>query len=186
MVQDWGRDMLGPTLTGARVTLQAAQPEDLPIFRRWFADMQVSRYLLMRFPPSEQQEAEWYSRTAESQNSVHWSVKLNGVTIGSTGIDQIDPVHRHAVTGMVIGERSEWRKGYATEAVQLRTRYAFEELGLETLYSQSVTGNIGMHRALEHSGYKQVGRLRRHTYGGGEWHDVYIFEVLRQEWVAPQ
>ncbi|MBV9281844.1 MAG: GNAT family N-acetyltransferase, partial [Chloroflexi bacterium] len=74
----------------------------------------------------------------------------------------------------------------ASEAVRLRTAYAFQELGLERLESQSFVPNVAMHRALEKSGYQRIGRKRHAVFRGGAWHDLVMFELLRDDWLARQ
>src|SRR5947209_8482233 len=107
--------MLGPILRGEKISLEPAQPADLPLFVRWLADTGVTQNLLVRFPPSDAQEAEWYDAVAKDEATVHWAIVADGTTIGVTGIHQIDWINRHALTGMLIGERSQWRKGFASE-----------------------------------------------------------------------
>jgi RimJ/RimL family protein N-acetyltransferase len=174
--------MLGPILRGEKISLEPAKPADLPLFIRWFADTGVTRHLLMRFAPSEGQEAEWYDTVAKSDSTVHWSIVADATTIGTTAIHDIDWINRQAKTGMLIGERSEWGKGFGTEAVRLRTAFAFDELGLERLESTSLVDNVAMHRALEKSGYRSIARRRNVRWRAGTWHDDFLFELLRDEW----
>jgi hypothetical protein len=42
--------VLGPVIEGERVRLEPPHAEHLPTYVRWFADMEVTRYLLFRFP----------------------------------------------------------------------------------------------------------------------------------------
>jgi ribosomal-protein-alanine N-acetyltransferase len=175
--------MFGPVLRGERVSLEPPRVEDIEIFRTWFAELETTRYLLMRFALSQKQEEEWYERAATSQSDVHWSIRVGGRTIGSTGVHGIDWINRRGSSGMVIGDRSEWGKGHGSEVVRLRTAYAFEELGLERLETESLAVNRPMHRALQKTGYREAGRRRHYVFRGGEWHDAIIFELLRDEWV---
>ena len=174
--------MLGPVLRGEKITLQPATSADLPAFVRWLSDPAVTRYLLARFPPSEVGEEAWFEATAKNTATVHWAIVASATTVGVTGIHDIDWINRHAGSGLLIGERSEWGKGYAGEAVRLRTAFAFEELGLERLESTSVTDNVAMHRALERSGYRNIARRRRVYWREGRWHDDFLFELLREDW----
>ena len=178
--------MFGPILRGETVSLEPRREEDLHLYLSWFADTQVTRTLLRRSVPSPRQEEEWLHNAASSDSGVAWRIVVDGRTIGGTGIDAIDWLNRHGVTGLFIGDRSEWGKGYASQAVALRTAFAFRELGLERLESESFEHNIAMHRALEKSGYHKIGRRRRHIYRDGGWNDVFIFEVLREEWEVRQ
>lgn len=175
---------LGPILRGERINLEPPRLDDLPIYRTWLADQEITRFLLVRFVPSEQQEEEWYERVSKGNEHVVWRIVANEQTVGNTGIHAIDWVNRHGETGLMIGERSAWGKGYASEAVKLRTAYAFEELGLERLGSESLVENEAMHRALEKSGYQKIGTKRHLVYRGGVWHDLYVFELLRDDWLA--
>jgi [ribosomal protein S5]-alanine N-acetyltransferase len=176
--------MLGPILRGENITLEPPEPEDLPIFRAWFAELEVTQYLIMRFVPSISAEEEFYQHQSASANDLLWKIVAGGKTIGTTGISAISWINRNATTGLLIGDPAEWGKGYASETVRLRTAYAFNELGLERLSSESFVDNLPMHRALEKSGYQNIGRARHVFFKGGRWHDVYLFEVLRHEWLA--
>jgi [ribosomal protein S5]-alanine N-acetyltransferase len=117
---------------------------------------------------------------------VFWVIALGERIIGTSGIHDISWRNRRAMTGSLIGEKDEWRKGYASEAHRLRTRYAFEELGLEKLQSSAVVENVGSIRALEKSGYRQYGIARRHEFRNGRWYDMWFGEVLRDEWREAQ
>ncbi len=176
--------MLGPVLVGERITLAPARPEHLPEFVRWFADLEVTRFLLVRFPFSEKQEQEWYDSVAGDRTCVHWAIFREERLIGVTGIHQIDWINRNAITGTILGVRDEWGKGFATEAVRLRTQFAFQELNLERLESQSFAENGGMHKALQRSGYREIGRRSHARFSEGSWHDIILFELLRDQWQA--
>src|SRR5437899_2038100 len=155
--------MLGPVLRGEKVSLEPAQPEDAPLRCRWFADLELSRFWTGPDAPSLRQEEESFERWARDQSGVTWRITLEGRTIGSAWLCDIDWRNRQAWQGLVIGERSEWGKGYGSEVVKLRTAFAFQELGLERLETSSLESNIGMHRALERSGFHKIG-VRHHRF----------------------
>lgn len=178
--------MLGPILRGQLITLEPARKEFLPEFIGWFADTEVTRYLLSRFPLSLKQEEEWFENTSQDRNTVHWTIMLGERPVGVSGIVAIDWISRGAKTGTIIGVKSEWGKGYATESVRLRTAFAFQELGLERLESESFAVNAGMHKALERSGYRRIGTRSRARFREGAWHDSVIFELLRSDWETSQ
>lgn len=174
--------MLGPILTGERVRLVPPTPEMLPTYIRWLADMDVTRYLALREPLSLAAEQDWFKRASESDDRVIWAIMLGDKVIGTSGIEGIDWRNRRATTGVMIGEKEEWGKGYASEAHRLRTRYAFEELNLEKLKTWVYVENVASRRALEKVGYKQYGLARREMYREGRWHDAWLGELLRDEW----
>jgi len=179
--------MLGTILSGDRIRLRAPALEDLPVFARWFADPEVTRYLLRRYPPSPAQEAGWFESMATSEKDLVWAVVLEdgGLVIGVIGLHRIDWQHRHAWIEIVLGERSAWGKGYATEAMRLVTDHAFHELGLEKVLASVYTGNERSIRMAETLGYRQCGLLRRNAFFAGEWHDEWLGEILRPDRSGP-
>ncbi len=118
-----------------------------------------------------------------------WAIvaRTSGRLVGNDG----HPRHQLAqpatrTTGIIIGERDEWGKGYAGEAMRLRTRYAFRELGLEKLITTVMAPNEASRRALERAGYRQCGTYRRHFLVDGQWHDVWIGEIFETDWEAQE
>lgn len=174
--------MFGPILRGKMVTLRPPTETDLPNFVRWFADREVTRYFTNVVVYSIQQEEDWFKRVAEDRSTVVWSLEVEGKHVGSIGIRDVDWVHAHGTTGILIGDKEHWGKGVATEAMALRTRYAFRELNLHKLKTYVLMENEASKRALVRSGYRQIGILREEIWRDGRWQDMWIAEVLREDW----
>jgi [ribosomal protein S5]-alanine N-acetyltransferase len=178
--------MLGPVLRGERVVLEPARLEDAPLRLQWLAELQVTRHLAGPGARSLQMDEEWFDQAARDQMRYQWRIVVAGDYIGEANLHDIDGMHRHARSGMWIGDTSRWGKGYGSEVVRLRTAFALGEMGLERIETCSIAENVGMHRALERSGFRRIG-VRTHAWWyGGAWHDEFIFEVLHDEWLALQ
>jgi RimJ/RimL family protein N-acetyltransferase len=177
--------MYGPVIEGTRVRLEPPRPEWAPIYQRWLADTEVTRHLLHRNPPSLHQEEDFLEKAAEDPNGVIWTIVLreDGRPIGMIGLDKIDWRLRDAESGIAIGDKGEWRRGHASEAMRLRTEYAFMELGLRKIWTGVQMPNVGSRRALEKAGYRQCGVMRRHFFVGGRWLDVWMAEIHREDWL---
>ncbi len=178
--------MFGPVLKGEHVALRPADDSDPPRFLPWLADMEVTRYLGRRPGAALYQEVDFFKRVGGSKIDVLWIIEAEGEAVGATGIHEIDWPNAHAVTGTIIGRKDKWGKGIATEAMRLRTRYAFRELNLAKLMTEVFMDNVASRKALERSGYRTVGIHRHHFFTGGKWHDVWLGEVLRDEWERTQ
>ena len=174
--------MLGPILRGERAWLGPTEAAHLPAFLRWSAEPDFLFYLGRLFPFSSKQEDEWLDRASRSETDVIWSIFAGNQLIGSTGLHEIHWQSRHGMSGIGIGDRAFWGQGIATEVMRLRTRYAFEELGLEKVITNAFMENVASRKALERAGYREVGVHRRHYFRHGRWHDVWIGEVLREDW----
>src|SRR3954451_22114353 len=174
--------MFGPVLRGERVTLRPADDADPPRFVPWFADMEVTRFLGRRQAVALYQETQFLKSIGESKNDVFWMIDADGETVGATGIHAIDWPNAHATTGIVIGAKHKWRSGIATAVMRLRTAYAFDELNLRKLMTEVFVENVASRRALEKNGYQTAGTHKQHFFTRGRWHDVWLGEVLREEW----
>jgi RimJ/RimL family protein N-acetyltransferase len=174
--------MFGPVLVGERITLRPGREDDAELFVRWFADVDVTRYLGRRMAVALYEEEEFLKKIGESKNDVWWMIDVAGRGIGATGIHGINWLDANATTGIMIGEKDSWGKGYATEAMRLRTRYAFRELNLHKLMTEVVAENTASRRALERNGYRGVGVRREQSFSAGQWRDRWLAEVLRSDW----
>ena len=178
--------MFGPLLRGEKVTLRPARENDAEHFVRWFADMDVTRFLARRMAISLQQEQEFLKKIGESKDDVWWVIEVADQPIGATGIHSINWLDANGTTGIVIGEKGSWGKGYATETMRLRTRYAFRELNPHKLVTEVDAENDASRKGLERNGYRTVGVRREQTFREGTWHDRWVAEVLRADWEKTQ
>ena len=174
--------MLGPVLEGKLVTLAPLDRANLENYCRWSNDRQCIRYLLIQHPLTIEQEQTWFERIAGAPDEIVWEIRREGRHIGSIGLHRIDWRNQRATGGIWIGESSAHGKGFGSEAMALRTRYAFHDLGLHKVMTSSLVANVASRRAALSAGYRECGCLRRHLYRDGQWHDEWLGEVLRDEW----
>jgi ribosomal-protein-alanine N-acetyltransferase len=80
--------------------------------------------------------------------------------------------------------RQFWGKGIVTEAVECVMTFGFEELKLERIQARCMEGNIGSARVMEKVGMTYEGTLRRLIFIKGTFHDVKMYSLLRDEYVA--
>jgi RimJ/RimL family protein N-acetyltransferase len=175
--------MYGPVIEGKLVRLRPPRPDDAAVMITWFEDLEVTRFLLLRHPPSIEQEKEWFDKMAKDPDQVLWAVEHDGRTVGVTGIHQIDWRNGFGTTGTLIGDKAVWGKGIGREVMQLRAKYAFNQLPLRKLKSGYLDGNEASARAQAAAGYREVGRYRADMFFDGKWVDHVITEVLREDWI---
>lgn len=152
---------------------------------RWFNDPDVTELTLTGdFPLSRTAEEAWFDRVGAEMSSrpeeVVFAVEtLTGEHIGSAGIHRIDWRHGSALTGTVIGAPEARGRGYGTDAARVRTRYAFEVLGLRLLLSEVFVENAASLRMLAAVGYREVGRIPRRYWRRGAYRDVALLVCER-------
>lgn len=178
--------MYGPVIQGKFVRLRPPRPEDASVMITWFEDVEVTRFLLVRHPPSIDMEKEWLDRMARSPDEVVWVIEHKALAVGTTALHLIDWKNGSATTGTVIGDKTAWANGLGRELMQLRTRYAFTQLPLRKLKSGFLDGNEASARAQAASGYREIGRYHADMFIDGKWRDHVLTEVLRGDWEKGQ
>lgn len=176
------------SLVGKRLYLRPNERSDLDRIRRWLNDQEVSRHLLYHRLLDERAEEQHYESRDRSNapRDLYLAIVLNEGDrhIGQVGLHGIDYVHRHATSGIVIGEKDCWRQGYAPETKHLLLGYAFDALGLHRVSSEVFAGNVGSVKQLERTGYVLEGRKREQVFRDGRWHDELVYGILDHEWRA--
>jgi len=104
---------------------------------------------------------------------------LEGEHIGICGLHQIDYRHGVAHSGTIIGPSEARGLGYGSEVARLRTRYAFEVLGLRMLISEVFVENAASLRMLARAGYREVARIPRRYWKRGAFRDVVLLVAER-------
>ncbi len=151
----------------------------------WFNDHAITERLIVGlFPVNIGAETEWFDKLHARLDDIVLAIhKKNGDHIGNTGLHLKDRYARVAEQGTVIGKKTEWRQGYATEAKIMIMNYGFKRLGLNRIYVQVFADNIASLRANEKVGLKKEGVLRQHIYKNGIYNDVVIMSALKEEWL---
>jgi RimJ/RimL family protein N-acetyltransferase len=151
---------------------------------RWLNDPEITAQLAVISGVTRRQEELFFEHAATHRDSdLHWAVLADDLGhIGFIGLHQIHWPLRFATGGLMIGNRAAWGKGFATDAVRVRTRFAFEQLGLHRIEGHTI--NPAMRRVYEKSGYRHEGVARQKVWRDGRWHDADLFAVLDTDYFA--
>lgn len=174
---------------GERVRLRAVEREDVNKFHEWVNDPEVTRGLALYLPMSFLDEENWFNLLAkrdprEKPLAIEVNKGKNWKLIGNCGVFDLDSVNRSAELGIMIGDKSEWNKGYGAEVMSLLVKHCFETLNLNRAFLKVYTENIRAVRSYEKAGFVLEGRLREAVYKFGKYDDVLIMSVLRSEWTS--
>jgi RimJ/RimL family protein N-acetyltransferase len=176
-------DVVG--LKGERVRLVPSEPDlHLENALRWLNDPEVTAALDHCLGVTRREEVAFFERLASQRDcDLHWAILAeDGRHIGFTALHQIRWPARCAVGGLLIGEKADWGRGYATDAVRTRSRFAFEQLGLHRI--EGLTISPAMRRVYEKCGYHTEGIARKKVWRDGRWHDVHLVAILDEDYFA--
>jgi UDP-4-amino-4,6-dideoxy-N-acetyl-beta-L-altrosamine N-acetyltransferase len=170
-------------LQGRRTRLCLPMIEDAPMIARWLNSPAVREFISTMRPNTVASEVEWIQSLTQQGNEVVLLIETNdGVPIGMMGLHRIDPVHRTATTGAFIGEPSYWGKGYGQDAKMTLLEYAFRTLNLRKISSEVYAFNRRSIAYNRRCGYRVEGRLKRHFFRRGRYHDKVLLCVFREWW----
>jgi len=169
--------------TKKRIYLKLLSPDDVTqAYLRWMQDQEVTQFLESRWTVYGVDALKDYTRKVnEDPFAFLFGIYLieSKEQIGNIKIGGIHSLHRYGDIGLLIGEKTLRGKGYGTEAIQAATQYAFEELNLNKVIAGLYADNIGSYKGFIKSGYREVGRWKKHRFFKGNYVDEILVEKLR-------
>jgi RimJ/RimL family protein N-acetyltransferase len=171
-------------IVGEKVALGPLNRQHLPLYMRWFNDLDVMRTYSVRWSPRTQEETEqWFQRVTRDEQAVGFSVyaRERMIPLGYTMLHNINHYHETADFDIILGEKSHWGQGFGTEATQLTLDYGFTALNLHNIMLTVRSFNERAVRAYQRAGFRIFGRRREARQFAGQWHDVIYMECLASE-----
>ncbi|HNY11223.1 MAG TPA: GNAT family protein [Candidatus Wallbacteria bacterium] len=172
-------------LTGRKCYLSPLCADDAPLYKSWINDMEVGINLgatpqILTF----EKEKEILDRIMKSRDSYTFAIieKKNDKLIGSISLMNVDFINRHAMFGIVIGEKTFWNGGFGTEATGLMLDYGFNILNLNSIYLNVFSYNKRGIRCYEKCGFKIAGVLRESRLFADKYYDTVMMDILKDEY----
>ncbi|MGB3330627.1 MAG: GNAT family protein [Thermomicrobiales bacterium] len=104
--------------------------------------------------------------------------------IGDCGLEEIDFVHQSAESYSWLYDPSARGQGLGFEAKHLLLSWAFDTLGMHSVQSYVLEGNLRSAAALRTQGYREAGRLPWKQMDSGGFMNQIVFDLLADEWRA--
>jgi [ribosomal protein S5]-alanine N-acetyltransferase len=138
----------------------------------WMNDPEVYKYLETRGHYTIGKLREYLS-DVEEKNILFWAIVLRGSDkhIGNIKIDPILSVHGLGEYGIMMGEKSEWGKGYAFEASKIVIDFCFETLGIRKLNLGVVEENNTAVNLYKKLGFVTEGLHKNHLLYDSQYHN---------------
>jgi RimJ/RimL family protein N-acetyltransferase len=152
--------------------------------QRWINDPEVTENILGGdFPMSRLAEREWIeTQSKRNDKEITFALELlSGEHIGFSSLMSINWQHRTAITGTMMA-KEYWGKGYGSDAARVRTRYAFEVLGLRYLMSAVLDGNTRSLGMLKKSGYVECGHYPERFWKRGKFVGEVVLYMTSEMW----
>jgi len=168
---------------GQLVGLRELRPDDVgERYLAWMRDPGVIQYLESRFTEQTLDTLREFVCGASARVDTLLLAIIELATEGHVGnikVGPVNPHHRTADVGLLIGERGVWGRGYATEAIRLATPVSFDRLGVRKLTASCYSDNVGSAAAFRRAGWMDEGRRpAQFLTDDGRVQDQLLFGIL--------
>jgi RimJ/RimL family protein N-acetyltransferase len=135
------------------------------------------------FPNTLENMQDFFKNVGRSSNNVLLAIVdvKTGNHVGNIRLGPISWIHRSSYLGILIGEKSFWGKGIATEAIQLVADYAFNRLNLHKISAGLNASNKSSLRAFEKNNFSVEGQRKEELFVDGKYHDVLIMGLIEKD-----
>ncbi len=177
--------MTSPTIKTLNYTLRPFANEDALLWQKWDIDPEIQMH--MPEPKNEVQDIEeqyrYIQECTADEEGYYWTIETTNkdnetdkVAIGTVSLFEINFHNKNAQLGIVIGDKTYWGKGVATEVIREIITYAFKELGILYIGAEVEEENIPMRKVLEKADFEQDGFFKhQRVKDGGRVSVVHYF-----------
>lgn len=131
--------------------------------RQYFRNFQMDPMLFTddsQFRPYVYNQADCDARVDRyaQLSRIYLAVMLDEEPVGEIVLKNIDSEQHHCTLGICLVSDTYKNRGIGTKAEILTLEYAFNELGMETVYADSIHRNKRSRHVLEKVGFRETGR----------------------------
>lgn len=173
-----------PVLESARLLLREQTVEDAAAVFHLRTNEEVMKYV-PRPKPANMEEIyaliEEIKQGTLREENIGWAITLNeapDILIGFIGFPHFDFPNFRAEVGYMLAP-GFWGKGIASEALGMMNKFAFEELGLHSLYAVIDPDNLASAKVLVKQGYAKEAHFKEDLYFDGKFLDSAVYSLLK-------
>lgn len=172
-------------LEGPRLCLRPLMENDAEgPYPNWLNDKETCQGTSHQIYPYSKRDAfEYIQASGNTDRKLILAIVLQekNLHIGNIALQQINWIYRTAEFAILLGDKSQWSKGYGLEASRLLVNHGFCALNLNRISCATYENNEGMKKLAISLGMKQEGVRRNAAYKNGEYLDIVEFGLLKEE-----
>jgi len=176
-----------PEIVGNNIYLRNVKVEDAATIVQWRNDFDLK--YLAGVKPIDQASLETeinFAINSEDEAFIMVVKKLNDEPIGYIRLNRMPSESFKDILWlrMVIGKKEECGKGYGGEALRLVLDWLFNELNIHKVECETFNYNVRAIHFFEKVGFKREGLRRKGHFYNGEYYDVIMFGLLKEEYIG--
>ena len=169
------------------IVLRALEPADIDVLYRWENDPEIwhvsntytpySKFILEKYIENSHLDI-YQMKQLRLMIDVRENSKAPMRPVGTIDLFDFDPYHNRAGVGILIGERSDRKKGYASVALRKFIQYSFETLQLHQLYCNITTDNKDSLLLFRKNGFRISGRKKDWIKTPAKFLEEYMLQLI--------
>ncbi len=180
-------------LVGELIKLRALEPQDINRLYRWENDSSIwsvsgtlvpfSKFVLEEFVTQVHQDIYTNKQLRLMIDLIYFDEDdedESARSIGCVDLFEFDPKNKRAGVGIMIADKADRGRGYATEALHLIVDYGFEVLDLHQIYSNIRIENESSVALFKKVGFEVTGLKQDWIYEQGKFFDEYTLQLLKK------
>ncbi len=170
-------------LENKNISLRALEKNDLDYLYKWENDTAVwnlsntlipfSRFTLEQYIETSRQDI-----YEAKQLRLIIEHKETGKALGTVDLFDFNPFHSRAGIGILIADKSERKKGYASEALDTHLSYCANILDLKQVYCNILENNEDSMKLFISKGFVITGSKKDWIKKGDEWLTQYFLQKI--------
>lgn len=172
------------TLKGKHIYLRALEPEDLEFIHAIENDESVWEISNTQTPYSKfliKQYLEQAHKDIFEVKQLRLVISsYNDEALGLIDLFDFDFKNSRAGVGILIKDKTDRKKGYGSEALQLLINYSFTHLGLHQLYCNISEENETSIKLFKNQGFENVGLKKDWNHVNGSFKNEYLFQLIKK------
>jgi len=167
-------------LTGRQVAIGPILPDDLARLFVWGDDPAIARLNEPYLPKNLDREREFWLNPLGDTRRIFMAVRRVGRAeiAGYVQITAIEPIHRSANLGILIGRVEDRGRGLGYEAMELTIRFCRDHLNLSRLSLAVHADNVPAIALYEKLGFVTEGVQRAAQFISGRWVDLRLMALV--------
>lgn len=173
-------------IKGKRIYLRAFEPDDYRLINKWRNDPEINHYLggNVFLVSSEREKKSVEEKIFDDSKNIYFAICdiHTNELIGFSSINNIDMRNLKAqLGGILIGNKEYLGKGYGKESVILTLHFLFSQYPINKCFTYVLDGHPASIKLFTSIGFTQDGILRQDIFKHGEFKNLLLFSILREE-----
>ena len=169
------------------IVLRALEPSDIDLLYSWENDLEIwrvsntivpySKYILRKYLENSHLDI-YQTKQLRLMIDLKYDKGSKSKPIGTVDLFDFDPFHNRAGVGILIGDKSERKKGYASITLKRLINYAFHTLQLHQIYCNILKHNKDSLNLFQKHGFKIIGEKKEWIKAPEKYIGEYMLQLV--------